>query len=60
MIEMEAAEDTAETQETRRQKIETREDSKGGAVEMRDNGDGIQGRRWRRVADNRGGGYARQ
>ena len=56
MIEREAAEDTAETQETRRKTTETREDGKGGTEEMRENGDGRQGRKWRWAADDRGGG----
>ena len=37
---MEEAECTEETQETRIQTTETREDDKGGAVEMWDNGSG--------------------
>ena len=60
MIELEAAEDTAETHETRRQTTETREYGKGGAVEMRDNGGGRQGWRWIRAADDCGGGDAGQ
>ena len=55
---MEAEEDTAETQETRIQTIETWEDGKGGAVEIRDNWDVIQGQRCRQAAENRGGGDA--
>ena len=51
MIELEAAEDTAETPETRIKTTETREEGKGGAAKMRDNGDGRQGWRWRRVAE---------
>ena len=35
---------------------ETWEDDNGGAVDMRDNGDGRQGRRWIRAAENIGGG----
>ena len=48
---MEAEEDTAETPETRIKTTETQEEGKGGAAKMRDNGDGRQGWRWRRVAE---------
>ena len=37
---------------------EMQEDDNGGAVEIQNNGDVRQSRRWRRAADNRGGGYA--
>ena len=39
---------------------ETREDDNGGAVEMQDNGDGRQGRRWIQAANDRGGEDAGQ
>ena len=55
MIEMEAVEDTEEMQETQRQTTETRDNGKGGALEIRDNGDGIQGRSWIQAADDRVG-----
>ena len=58
MIETKVTEDTAETQETRRQTTETRKYGKGVTVEMRYNGDGRQGRRWRRATDDCGSGDA--
>ena len=38
--------------------IETRGYDNGGVVEMQDNGDGRQGRMWRRAAENHSGGDA--
>ena len=48
---MEAEKYTEETQEMQRQTTETQEYGKGGAVEMRDNGDGRQGKKWRQVVE---------
>ena len=38
--------------------IETREYDNGGVVDMQDNGDGRQGRMWRRAAENHSSGDA--